>query len=845
MSNSFIMTESIVRPAKMPYGRLKDNGFVGIEGEHAARALVVETKDDLSAFASVNLIIDDLDCGAMTKTTSGNTTTLSMALTSSMIGRSGRKICQLIMVNSGNTVVQKSSQFEAYVGRANEIERSVDDGVTIIILTEAVTEMAREAAAAAAEEAVADVVEDCQAIADAASASADAAAQSASDAQTAAASITVDATLDPTSTHAIQNKAVASEISSIKADLDNSEGYLYSTIADIPSGKMQVPRYNIGKGFIGGDGYINTNVTNKEVYTSKIEVHESETIHINIKWSETNQQWVAVARYDAEESFIVRQTVCNLVSTDNFDLDYAIPQGTGYIAVTYRTYTGSSMSISRDAQINGEVLSDKSINIDKFSTALIKQTRNIFTEKWEHSIYSKTGVYSSTTSMLYTACPPNIPVVGGETYTVSWGEIAYHYGSRFMYVHQFNDNGERVKSNSFPVGPGFVTLTLEQSTSHIGLMVYINGDVESFPAEWTELVPEWTQVEAGAVKTAFVPPYAFEPSLIDNELVYSGIKPLLKENVSVNTISRTVKTIAHRGDDVLAPQCTAPAYIIARKNGIFITENDLWLSEDGEFVMWHDITLARLGNLVDINGYLMYTDGTNYYYVNDSVVYTWDGTDYVESSVPLSSLTRCAGADYGVNSTYASIGLPLSVLKRIDFGVYKGSQFAGTQILTLEEWVMLCKQLGMEIYIDKKLNYTDALLTEAANIVKKCGMGNYASWLGVSDVGQIDLLRTIIPDARVGVLTHPNPTNIVTYADKNIGRGFFFNGDAKNGMTAEAIQLGLNAGFDVEVWYVDFGNATENQILGVLRDAISCGVTAITTDHYRADDAYSYLLEEY
>jgi len=223
MSNSFIMTESIVRPAKMPYGRLKDNGFVGIEGEHAARALVVETKDDLSAFASVNLIIDDLDCGAMTKTTSGNTTTLSMTLTSSMIGRSGRKICQLIMVNSGNAVVQKSSQFEAYVGRANEIERSVDDGVTIIILSEAVTEMAREAAAAAAaaaaEEAVADVVEDCQAIADAASASADAAAQSASDAQTAAASIVVDATLDPTSTHAIQNKAVASEISSIKADL--------------------------------------------------------------------------------------------------------------------------------------------------------------------------------------------------------------------------------------------------------------------------------------------------------------------------------------------------------------------------------------------------------------------------------------------------------------------------------------------------------------------------------------------------------------------------------------------------------------------------------------------------
>lgn len=226
MSNSFIMTESIVRPAKMPYGRLKDNGFVGIEGEHAARALVVETKDDLSAFASVNLIIDDLDCGAMTKVTSGGTTTLSKVLTSSMIGRSGRKICQLIMVNSGNTVVQKSSQFEAYVGRANEIERSVDDGVTIIILSEAVTEMAREAAAAAAQEAAADVVADCQEIANAAAASAGAAAQSAQEAEEAAASIVVDATLDSTSTHAIQNKAVASAISELNESLGDVQAHL-------------------------------------------------------------------------------------------------------------------------------------------------------------------------------------------------------------------------------------------------------------------------------------------------------------------------------------------------------------------------------------------------------------------------------------------------------------------------------------------------------------------------------------------------------------------------------------------------------------------------------------------
>ena len=148
----------------------------------------------------------------------------------------------------------------------------------------------------------------------------------------------------------------------------------------------------------------------------------------------------------------------------------------------------------------------------------------------------------------------------------------------------------------------------------------------------------------------------------------------------------------------------------------------------------------------------------------------------------------------------------------------------------------------MEIYIDRKLTYTDTLLTEAANIVKKLGMGDYASWLGLS-TSQITLLRSIIPDSRCGVLSHPSAANIVTYASYNTGRGFFFNGDAKNGMTAEAIQLGLNAGYDVEVWYVDFSSATQEQIFNVLKNAVSYGVTGITTDHYRTDEAFKYLFE--
>ena len=477
-------------------------------------------------------------------------------------------------------------------------------------------------------------------------------------------------------------------------------------------------------------------------------------------------------------------------------------------------------------------------------------TRNIFNQVWENKFYTASdGSYSNTTSPKYAATPPTLPVTGGETYAFSWGDIVYGYpvNTRF-YVLQFDASGTRLDSDNATMNQHGMVLTLESATVAIGLMAY--GFGASDPASWQDIVPEWVQVELGSVPTEYVPHQIVNNDLLDINHIAEEIRPetvdTVEEILPYHLESQTVKTIAHRGDDVDAPQGTAPSYIIARKHGCTIAENDLWTSEDGYLVMWHDTTLGRLGDLVDINGYLMYTDGTDYYYVNpaNNAVYTWGGTDYVASSVALSSLTRCAGANYGVNSEYGGIGLDLDVLKRIDFGVYKGSQFKGTQILTFEEWVLLCKSLGMEIYVDKKLSNTDETIAEAANTVKRCGMAAHASWLGLSAVW-IEKLRAIIPDARCGILAHPTAAYIQTYQPYNTGRGFFFNGDAKSGLTREAVQLGLDAGFDVEVWYVEYGNATEEQIFNDIRTAVSYGVTAMTLDHYRVDNAYAYLLDRY
>ena len=559
--------------------------------------------------------------------------------------------------------------------------------------------------------------------------------------------------------------------------------------------------------------------------------------------SGTSQTWVGVLQVfdtnNVRTDYSLRQTTKKITYTTlNTDVKLVFllyPSSSGAVTATYTDviiYTGSTpdLTFTEEAKESIGKIANESVAEEQFV-----DSRNIFASVWEHNTYNSNGEYIPSSATSVTASPPDIPIVGGNVYTVSFGtsdaETSINY-----YIHEFDSDGNRLVYKTFTSRS--YTFKAEPNATALGFSIYSPGNTE-----WTNLIPKWTQVETGAVKTPYVNHSVVKNENIDSYSLINANANELNKIIFMGTQNFTVKTVAHRGDDIDAPQCVEPAYIIAKMNGNTIAENDLWLSEDDELVMWHDTTLYRLGNLVDINGYSMYTDGTDFYYVDGSNVYTWNGTDYVASSVALSSLTRCAGENYGVNSTYASIGLPLDVLKRIDFGVYKSIEFAGTQILTFEEWVMLCKKLGLEMYVDNKLTYTENLITKAANIVKKCGMGKYTSWLGVP-VDLIGVLRSIIPDARCGTLAHPTTALVEAYAPYNTGRGFFFDGDA-NTMTAEAIQIGLNAGFDVEVWYVGYVNTTEETIFEKIREAVSYGVTAMTLDHYRVSDAFSYLYNNY
>lgn len=58
--------------------------------------------------------------------------------------------------------------------------------------------------------------------------------------------------------------------------------------------------------------------------------------------------------------------------------------------------------------------------------------------------------------------------------------------------------------------------------------------------------------------------------------------------------------IAHRGASGLAPEGTAPAYLLAREMGVDYLEADLQRTKDGVIVVYHDDTLARTTDVAQV-----------------------------------------------------------------------------------------------------------------------------------------------------------------------------------------------------------------------------------------------------
>lgn len=267
----------------------------------------------------------------------------------------------------------------------------------------------------------------------------------------------------------------------------------------------------------------------------------------------------------------------------------------------------------------------------------------------------------------------------------------------------------------------------------------------------------------------------FSQNVADERIVNARLVTNSKYTGSQNPL---FKQIAHRGfRGTGAPQCTAPAYIEAKKFGYSGGENDLQITTDGIFVMAHDVTLPS------------------------------------DKSITVNQ------------STYATL---------IDgnMGTFNGKE---VKIMTFEEWLVLMKKIGLEPYVDLKSGLDVDQAKDVIAIVRKHGLLDKVTWSGSK--GSAVNLRAAYPKARIALLYSDELSNFDSLEDLIIeGHPELTVLYMKSTLVDEAFMTeAISRGFCVECWHCDYsanGFTTEEAILGEVERVLNLGVTGICLDTY-------------
>lgn len=245
------------------------------------------------------------------------------------------------------------------------------------------------------------------------------------------------------------------------------------------------------------------------------------------------------------------------------------------------------------------------------------------------------------------------------------------------------------------------------------------------------------------------------------------------------------KSINHRGYNSIAPENTLPAFRLSKQKGFDFVECDVVFTADNVPVLLHDTSINRTGRNAD-------------------------GTQ-------ISGTVNIADITYEQALTY-------------DFGVWKGSQYAGIKIPTFEEFIVLCKKLNLYPYIEIKFDLTQEQANIIVNIVKKYRMEKHVTYIAFGQGLWLKNILNIDSGARVGVLS----SNVIN--DYGLGQierflkksnNHVFIDSLSTALTTETIDKYMSKGFSVEVYCPN----TEEEII-----ALDSRISGVTSDLLVAKD---------
>ncbi len=215
-----------------------------------------------------------------------------------------------------------------------------------------------------------------------------------------------------------------------------------------------------------------------------------------------------------------------------------------------------------------------------------------------------------------------------------------------------------------------------------------------------------------------------------------------------------VKSINHRGYNTVAPENTLPAFKLSKKMGFDYVETDISFTSDHVPVLLHDSTVDRTSN----------------------------------GSGEISSFT-------------------LEEVKQLDFGSWKSEEYAGTKIPTLDEFISLCRNIGLHPYLELKTGDSAEDIQNCCDIVRIHGMRDNVTWISYSST-LLGYVKEYEPTARLGLLadTVSSATIQIVQSLKTDSNNVFIDGSS---VSSEMISAMASAGIPLETWVIN----TEASIL--------------------------------
>ena len=233
--------------------------------------------------------------------------------------------------------------------------------------------------------------------------------------------------------------------------------------------------------------------------------------------------------------------------------------------------------------------------------------------------------------------------------------------------------------------------------------------------------------------------------------------------------SSFVRGINHRGYNTIAPENTIPAYKLSKQYGFDTVETDVEWTSDEVPVLLHDPTIDR----------------------------TSDGVGNV--------------SDY----TYEE-------LLEFDFGSWKSAAYTGTKIPTFDEFMKLCRNLGLYAYVEIKGDQTSERISILRGIVKKYHMEKNVSWISSSRTS-LSRLKSEDSSARIGIIQTLTTAELLFDAAnlKTESNTVFI--DIQT-ITDEQIETCILNGIDVEMWTVNSADtmlSANGYISGFTSDSVN------------------------